>query len=65
MASDTLLMTHFYLDPTTPTKRVGSVGIMNGHSSGENSSANSKEERRQLYQADIVTLTDSSTRWQL
>jgi hypothetical protein len=64
MASDTSLMTPFYFDPTTPTKRVGSVGITNGHSSGENSSVSSKKERRQLYQADIVTFTDISRGWQ-
>ena len=32
MASDILLMKHFHFDPT-PTKRVGSVGVMSGHSS--------------------------------
>ena len=37
---------------------------MSGHSSGENSSVSSKEERRQLYQAAIVTLADSSRGWQ-
>jgi hypothetical protein len=57
-------MKHFYFDPTNPTKRVGSVGMMSGHCSGENSSVRSKEERRQSYQADIVTLTESSRRRQ-
>jgi len=64
MALDTLLMKHFYFDPTTPTKRVGSDGMTSGHSSGESSSVRSKEESRQLYQADIITLTESSREWQ-
>jgi hypothetical protein len=64
MVSDTLEMKHFYFDATTPTKRVGSVGMMSGHRSDENSSVSSREERRQLRQADIVTLTDSSRGWQ-